>query len=453
MIYTSNHLYGIKELKQKLPLLLVPLVFSSTKPLTGKELFLILVFFCFAVLVSSFYSTYLFFSNFVNGGSNIREISPFISHIRLGLMVNLSLFFSIFFVINPPYFRPKHFKFIFLAFAVWFTFFIFLLQSLTGIFIFFVTAIFFTVYFIFNTQKNILKVILFLSLLILLITSFVSLYVSVKNYFIRHEVDHDSLPALTVNGNNYQHITDNYQYENGHRVWLFLCWPELEEQWAKRSVFPYDGNDKLEQPLKLTLIRYLTSKGLTKDSLGIANLDDIDIKLIEAGSTSVIFKEHRIGLYPRLYQLLWEIDQYINFGSISGSPLIQRLVYIKASLIIINQNFWFGVGTGDFVDAFRSYYADNEPNLLPSFWYLSHNQFLTQWVALGFFGFLIFLVGWFAPFFLNRKHTRLLPLSFLIIFTLSMLNEDTLETHVGVSLAALFYGLFVFGTNSLEHKN
>ncbi|MZP82064.1 MAG: hypothetical protein GT596_05005, partial [Bacteroidales bacterium] len=109
------------------------------------------------------------------------------------------------------------------------------------------------------------------------------------------------------------------------------------------------------------------------------------------------------------------------------------------------QNFWFGVGTGDFSKSFNEYYAVNEPNLNPRYWFLSHNQFLTQWVALGFIGLLLFLAGWFAPFIIERSYKDLLALSFMIILTLSMLNEDTLETHIGVSMVSLFYGLIVFG--------
>lgn len=41
----------------------------------------------------------------------------------------------------------------------------------------------------------------------------------------------------------------------------------------------------------------------------------------------------------------------------------------------------------------------------------------------------------------------------MIILTLSMLNEDTLETHIGVSMVSLFYGLIVFGQSHKElHK-
>ncbi|MZP81498.1 MAG: hypothetical protein GT596_02125, partial [Bacteroidales bacterium] len=89
LLYTSDLHSGVSELQQKLPLLLLPLILSSSEPLRVKEFFGIMIFFLIALVLSTFYSTYLFVGNFIDGSSNVREISPFISHIRLGLMVNL----------------------------------------------------------------------------------------------------------------------------------------------------------------------------------------------------------------------------------------------------------------------------------------------------------------------------------------------------------------------------
>ncbi len=445
MLYTEDLHSGIRELQQKIPLLIIPIVIATSKPTSEKEFFYIILSFCVAVTVSSFYSVYLFFGNYINGGSNVREISPFISHIRLGLMVNLALFLSLYYGFRFPEFIKTNKKLFFFGNALWLAFFLFILQSLTGIIIFFLTILILTIYLLFRYKKTHFRIII--TTLMFAFTIILTYYIFDKanKFFTRNEIQTDSLPTHTVNGNKYYHIIENQQYENGYLVWINLSYIELEEQWNRISNLPYLGKDKMGQTLRLTLIRYLTSKGLPKDSLGISKLDEVDIQLIESGATSVIFREHKFGLYPRLYQLFWEIDQYNMFRKISGSPLIQRMVYIRAAVYIIKQNFWVGVGTGDLTKSFNDYYEKNEPNLKPSYWFLSHNQFLTQWVSLGLFGFFVFLIGWFSPFIIEKKYTELISITFMLIITLSMLNEDTLETHIGVSLASLFYSLFFFG--------
>jgi len=46
-------------------------------------------------------------------------------------------------------------------------------------------------------------------------------------------------------------------------------------------------------------------------------------------------------------------------------------------------------------------------------------------------------------YFKNKKYKELIPTVFFIILLLSMLDEDTLETSVGVSFVAVFYSLLI----------
>lgn len=451
IFYSSNSLYGFKELKLKLPLLIIPLVVSTSKPVEGREKLYILVLFSLSVLVASFYSAFLYLNYFNYGGGNVREISPFISHIRFSLMVNLALA-SLIWIVTNKHVVSKFIKtLIFLAF-IWLTFFLFVLQSLTGIAVFIVTLAFFILYYIVKLKRRLYRTLLVISLILFLLVPSVYIVKQASSYFgNREKIDIDNLSAKTINGNPYTHNSNPMQYENGHLVWINVCWVELEAQWALRSKVPFSSNDKLGQPLSGTVVRYMASMGLDKDSVGIWNLDEIDISLIEAGATSVVFKENRFGLYPRLYQIFWEIDQYNTFGKISGSSLVQRLVFHRAALRIISDNFLFGLGTGDLEDEFNRYYSNHEPNLDEEYWYLSHNQILTQWVQVGLWGVIVFIIGWFAPIFIQRKHKDLMVIAFLLIISISMLNEDTFQTHVGVSLTSLFYSLLVFG--SRKHSN
>jgi hypothetical protein len=367
LVYTQNISYGLSELRLKLPLLL-PLVYATSKPIKNQELLLILAFFILSVFVASVYSTYLFIQNFAFGGANVREISPFISHIRFGLMVNIAIFISIFYMIKPSVSSFRYARFVFGVAVVWFIFFLLILQSLTGIVVLLATSFFLLILLIFKISNSIGRyvAIVFLSISLLFTLSFLAH--RIDKFFTRHNVDINNLPLVTANGNDYQHEPQMKQYENGHLVWINICTKELEKEWNCRSLINFSNADRLGQPVEYTLIRYLTSMGLTKDSVGVSKLDIIDISLIESGVTSVIFKHYRFGIYPRLYQFLWEIDQYVNLGQVNGSPFIQRYIYLKAALSIIKSNLFFGVGTGDIVDEFKRHYNESEPLLSPLFW-------------------------------------------------------------------------------------
>lgn len=448
MVHTQNLSYGISELRLKLPLLL-PLVFATSKPFSRKELFIVLNFFVLSVFVASIISTILFVKIFSIGGANVREISPFISHIRFGLMVNIAMFISVFYMVKPYNSKPYH-RILPGVVAAWFVVFLFILQSLTGIVILFCTSIFLLALLIFRISGSIGRYVSLVALCISVLFVFSFFAHRIDSFFTRHDVDINNLPVYTPNGNSYHHQPQKVQYENGYLVWINVCFSELEAEWNKRSSLELTGSDRMGQPLSYTLIRYITSMGLPKDSIGVSRLDNHDIALIESGVTSVIFRQHRFGIYPRLYQFLWEIDQYFYLNQVNGSPFIQRFIYIKAALSIIKSNFWFGVGTGDIVDEFMNYYTNNEQSLSPLFWYLSHNQYLTSWVSFGLVGFLALLLGWFAPFFAEKRHKDFLSITFFFILSLSMINEDTFQTHVGVCLASLFYAILIFGKESNE---
>ncbi|MEA1896520.1 MAG: hypothetical protein U9N53_02515, partial [Bacteroidota bacterium] len=79
LINSGDLMYGLLDLKVKLPILILPFILGSSRPLKGKEINTILWFFTATVLVASLISfgAYLGFGGFEY--TNIREISIFIS--------------------------------------------------------------------------------------------------------------------------------------------------------------------------------------------------------------------------------------------------------------------------------------------------------------------------------------------------------------------------------------
>ncbi len=92
LIYTNDFRYAMHDLKIKLPLLLLPLIIGSSQPLHETQIRRLLLLFSAAVLASSLISASIYFGIVPYEYYDFRDISIFISHIRLSLMVNLAIF-------------------------------------------------------------------------------------------------------------------------------------------------------------------------------------------------------------------------------------------------------------------------------------------------------------------------------------------------------------------------
>jgi O-antigen ligase len=451
VLYSSNFSMSLREMRLWLPLVAIPLVVSTSLPLKRKELYFLLLLYAIAVISTTFISFSLFIRDYSHLGQNVRYLSPFTLHIRLALMVNVAIF-SLLYLANDDGFAKKIFtKTILFTLAGWLFVYLFILQSLTGIFIVVIISGVLIIRWAVKSDKKLLRIGLFASLLLFALGAGVYLFYSVDKYFTRHYVDFKSLPKVTANGNEYTQDTLK-QYENGYLVGINVCDQELKRGWEQLSRIPFDGLDKENQSLRLTLIRYLSSKGLTKDSVGLSKLDSVDVRLIENSVASVVYRDHKAGIYPRLYQVLWEIDLYRNLGFVQGSSVVQRYVYFTNSWNIIKKHFFFGVGTGDRRDALTQYFKTSSVKLSEEYWLNSHNQYLTVWLNSGIFGLVLFLFGLLYPYF-KSPVGNFIRLSFILIIFTSMFSIDLFEGHLSLTFIALFYSIFFFAGNSQSLEN
>jgi hypothetical protein len=267
---------------------------------------------------------------------------------------------------------------------------------------------------------------------------------SIAEFYKIEDINPEKIDKKTINGRTYHHDFKNRQLENSEYVWLYLCEEELRNEWNKISIYNYDSLDKRGQEVKYTLIRYLTSKGFRKDSAGISKLDKEDIKNVEEGLANFIYR-NKTGLKPLIYNLIWQIDVYRKGGNPSGHSITQRIEYLKTAIQIIRSNFWLGVGTGDLQLSFDHQYELNDSQLSPRWRLRAHNQFITFFVAFGITGFIYCIFALVYPVFLEKKFKDYFFMMFFLIALLSMLNEDTLETHAGATFFSFFYSLFLFG--------
>jgi hypothetical protein len=236
-----------------------------------------------------------------------------------------------------------------------------------------------------------------------------------------------------------------YQLENGNYLGLYVCDQELEKEWNALSSISYAGKDEKDQEIKFTLMRYLTSKGLRKDSVGISKLSLKDIKNIESGMANYIF-ENKYAIYPKIYEIIWQIDVYRKGFNPAGNSITLRAEFVKTAFRIIKNNFWFGVGTGDVKDYFQKQYEIDNSKLPKKNRLRAHNQFVTFFLSFGIVGFIFVLFSMFYPVIKLKGFKSYLFVVFFIIALLSFLNEDTLETQIGITLFSYFYSLFLFGS-------
>ncbi|MEI7983004.1 MAG: O-antigen ligase family protein, partial [Bacteroidota bacterium] len=228
-----------------------------------------------------------------------------------------------------------------------------------------------------------------------------------------------------------------------------IQWDELRESWARRSKIPFDSVDKKRQPIAYTVVRFLTSKGWRKDADAVEKLTPSEIDAIEKGVANVIFLKE-FSIRGRVYEFLHGFEIYRETGNPTGSTLMQRLEFWKASIGIIRENWLTGVGTGDMNLAFQAEYEKMHTKLAPDQRWRSHNQFLSILVGFGVFGLIWFLWAILYPPFLQKRYGDFFILICLIISFLSMITEDTIESQTGVIFFTFFYSFFLFARKETD---
>ncbi len=441
LLKTTDFSNGLGDLRVKLPLLLFPLVFVSLEKIDYQTLKRILFFFIFALFGATMVGSYILLKgDYVN----IREVSPFISSVRLGLSISFGFFILVYFITKEHSFSARQ-KILMGVLALWFLVFLYLMESLTAFATIILVGFFYLVYQVLVTKKKLIVKVAFV-ILAVGIPSSMYFYVKkeVRMMNTASKINFQKLDKFTSLGNPYVFDTTHFGIEDGKYVGLYLCIPELRQSWDKISKLPYDGLDKEGNHLSQTLIRYLTSKDLRKDARGVSALSTVDIQRIENGIANYNYVVHP-GFHSRLLKIVKGYEVYKHTGNASGNSVFQRIVYFKAALNIIKAHFWTGVGTGNLKSAFHQEFNKMHTQLDKKYMYLSHNQYLTVFAALGLFGFLFFLFALIYPVILTKSYRNYFFMVFYLIMLISFLSDDNLETHVGVSVFAFFSSLFMFG--------
>lgn len=428
LLYTENYGYALSDLNAKLPLFVIPIALIAY-PIEKKYFNFILIGFLLSLVITSGINF-----NYMRQHDSVdyRDFSLFGSHIRYalivvgGILVSLHLFFQF-----------KKWRILFLLLMVWFTYYTFISQVLSGFIVFSFLILGLIIHFIATRKNSIIK---YASTFVFL-SAFLAVGIFAIYLFNQKElkIDFEKLPLTTKYGEKYYHDAESVWFENGHHIRSFIAEKELKESWNERSTVDYKTKFSDGYTIREILIRYMTSKGLTKDREGMESMTEEDITNVENQVFSVI------KTYPLIQRktalLRNDIYQFKVSGNPNGNSFLQRVEHWKAAKGIIAKNWIFGVGTGDVQQAFNQEYELLNTRLDKENWNRAHNQFMTFWISFGIIGFLLFTGFWFVFLQWNIQLGNLFGVGFTMIAIASFLSEDTIETQQGVTFIALFIGL------------
>jgi hypothetical protein len=437
LLWTEDFKFGAWDLRTKLPLLFMPLLVTTLRPMSARAVEALLATFVSALGIAALICIGVYFGLGKKPILNIRDISIFISHIRFSMLLVFGAA-----IILLQWLRKGQWVVPSIILLLIYFSFIWLIESLTGVSL--LLAVGFVLAFIFfsNRENKLLKWTLPLLLVTGSIAGSVFVFSEYRNYFNVEVLDKTALEPFSPRGAPYTHHKESTMVENGKLIYYYLCWDELPVAWNKRSEIPFDSIDSKGNLIKWTLIRYLTSKGLRKDMDGVNALTQEDVENIEKGIPNYLFPSQS-GITKRLNKVFFEYDNYRNGGSPNGHSVFQRIEFWKTGISLFLKNPLIGVGTGDLKKSFKEEYELNQTKLEEKNRLRAHNQFLTFFITYGIFGGLLFVVFFFYPLFFLEVRRNPYYVVLIAISAISFLTEDTLETQVGVTFYAFFHAFIL----------
>lgn len=431
-IWSADEAMSVKLVLDKLPWVILPLAFSGLPLPSERSAYKLLWIHTAAIVLS----TILCYLNFLSlpDQADPKEAMLFVNHIRLSLMIVLSMVFM---------FRRKgEWKktpvLISVIISLWYLFFLWEIQMATGFGLLLVLALIAGIGAL--KKPGLMRVLGGLALLLFLSTSLLTISIA-KDQFLKPKAE--ELELKSAQGHRYYHDKENLQLENGHYVWRYLLMKEMIPAWNERSEKKIAKDAGTDDLFVGGLIRYLTSMGLRKDADGVNQLSEEDIQRIEMGFSSVE-QGKSTGMEERIKKLCFEIDSYRYGGDPSQSSLTVKLEYWKTGRKIFAEHPWLGVGIGDVKNSFWSEYEKGS-RLSEDAWDKAHQQYLTWLITFGLLGAVLVLFAFLRPLLFEQFGYMRYPVILIYgVFLVSFMVEDTLETQLGINLFLFYSGLIIF---------
>ena len=439
--FSHDFRQALNDVNKSLPFLLIPLAFLLSPQLSLKQERNVLVLFTIAVIFASLTAMFSFY--FSDQPSVLdAQYAGFIHHIRFSFMVIMAIAILMQLIVQP-FEYPICIKVASGFLCAFLIVFLFWHQSLTGVAIFLIIGLSAGFYFFVKRSKGVKRAIGVAVFLLTII--FCSCYVLnvVHDFYSKDQIDAGYLPKYTSRGNLYHHDLSNPFTENGHFIGLNLCEKELRESWNERSKLDYDSLDTHKNRLKDTLIRYLTSRNLSKDADGMDQLSNEEIRWIESGISNYVLASRKLSLYPRLYVSIWEIDRYLKSGNSNQKSLAQRVEFSRAAWMIFQKHWLLGVGPGNWKEAHRKAYHAMGSQMDEALYADAHNQYLAYLVRFGTIGTLLIFLFILYPVVKFKAYRNPLFGVLLAVFLLGNFSDSNFDRYIGACFFLFFYCLFL----------
>jgi len=459
LLNTTDFHEAPAELRLKLPLLFFPVVAGSTERTDRSLLRMVMLSFIAGCLFATF-AGFAALAGLMPGEiRSSRELALFVPSIRLSILLCFATFSSLWLIFSDGGEERQAgtvgrlYKVMLAAAAAAMSYFLFRLLSVTGLVIF-VLLLFLTGIFLITAGRRVRLGIIFLAAAAAATAALTILSLSAWNRL--HNPADPSVNGkrqLTLSGRAYTHYPEETLMENGYLVWVNVCEEELRQGWNRRSLKAYDGADAAGNELRMTLVRYITAKGMPKDSAAVATLSYSDIFNIEQGYANPLYARKGSPM-ARAYEIAWEIDRAAGGANPSGHSLTQRPEFYRAAAGIISKHPWTGVGTGDLARAFSDEYASISSPLKPEYRLRAHNQYLTFGVTFGIPGMILAVALLLIPWLMSGGRFSYLFLVFMTVILISMFNDDTFSSFTGAAFFSYFYTLLIVtsaGKGNIHH--
>ncbi len=436
LLYSSHVDNAIEEIRIALPMLALPLMVLSSAPIGKAEI----RYTCMALILGCVLNTlwcliYGFVLHHIEEG---RNLSRFMSHIRLGMLIDLAFLACVYLMLTS---KEVLGKLVYVLCMFYLLFVLYALSLMSGLVILLIVLCGISLYYLLKQKLayQILASTVFVVLILLGLRMILQLSASQLQGNIS---DYNAMKKENVKGRPYICFDSLGVLENGHYVYRNIQLEDLRRTWNKRvptDTFSYSGQHNLKR--YYVLLRYLSSAGLNKDEDGVLALSATDIQNIRNNITNVDFV-YWSYLHKRLYELVNEYADFKNGGEVNGHSFALRLRYWQAAKMSIASHWFFGVGSGDVQASLDAIYEKHFPEISKKYYLKPHNQFLTVMMTYGIVGLLVFLCMLFYPLFYLRKYLSPLYAVFFVILMLSFITEDTLGTQAGMGYYTIFNTLF-----------
>lgn len=438
LFYSSNTKTGTDELVCKLPLLIMPLVFSGFPKIKERTVNIIITTFCASLL----YASIVAFITYSHNPYDYRQVYSHVNTTVFGFFLSFGIILLIYELFKYKKRLPVWVKTAILVVIAIFLATILIKKSLTGITTLIITSIIviFTDKTLININRKARTIAIITILLLLYGVPAYFIYAHNRYYSLR--ADYTNLPEFTVNGNRYRHDIENSILEEGNYNLCYLCEKELAQEWPAVSGCQWPE-------YKDELIRYLNSINYTKDSAGVHKLTDNQIKDIKHGIANANYT--KLGFYPRFSEAFFCYETYKKTGCPTGS-ILSRIGAWSSGLSLIKEKPLFGYGTGEVVEIQRNRSFELFPCLevteanshdVITHGILPHNQYIFFTIQSGIIGLTIIVLCFILPGFIKKKNKSFLWKSLLTATLVVFFFEDILGRQTGVTMISTFYFIFL----------